>query len=390
MALVAYGSDSDVSDSETAAPTPSSIKPTPEPKTSKPSTKPSFKKVVDRSNPHKIRVDLPSLSQAPDEDTPEDGPPSKKPRIGDSGMGFNSFLPAPKNRAKPLGRGVSLKTGAEPAFSRESTMSQLPSRSDGTIPTAAHSDSQQVGSTTSEATASEASKEVKLVGKATMFRPLSVANKKKQKAKATTVAQARRAATNIQTAPTGREPGTGAVQETKPKKVSLFSFASEEAESSHVPDPVQDAGYTPLLYTESRPDGTVAEEVPEDLHNGSTTHQQANAPEGGPQSLNQIASDLNLSESARRQLFGRQKGKPGSSAAAASVLNFNTDQEYAANEVLRAAGETVQHNPVKAIAPGKHSLKQLVNAASSQREALEESFATNKRNKREAGGRYGW
>jgi hypothetical protein len=66
------------------------------------------------------------------------------------------------------------------------------------------------------------------------------------------------------------------------------------------------------------------------------------------------------------------------------------DKEYAANEELRAKGETVQHNPVRAIAPGKHSLRQLVNAASSQQDALEEKFMTSKRNKKEAGSKYGW
>ena len=51
---------------------------------------------------------------------------------------------------------------------------------------------------------------------------------------------------------------------------------------------------------------------------------------------------------------------------------------------------SVQHNPVRPIAPGKHTLQQLVNVASNQREALEESFATGRRNKKEAGAKYGW
>ena len=37
---------------------------------------------------------------------------------------------------------------------------------------------------------------------------------------------------------------------------------------------------------------------------------------------------------------------------------------------------------------GKHSLKQLVNAASNQREALEEHFAKGKSNRKDAGARY--
>ena len=105
------------------------------------------------------------------------------------------------------------------------------------------------------------------------------------------------------------------------------------------------------------------------------------------QSLDDIAGDLNLSAAERRQLFGRQKGGMKS---ATNVINFNTDKEYLHNEELRAAGETVTHNPVRAIAPGKHSLKQLVNAAQTQKDALEESFAKGRNNRKEAGSRYGW
>ena len=108
----------------------------------------------------------------------------------------------------------------------------------------------------------------------------------------------------------------------------------------------------------------------------------------GAQSLNNIASDLNLSAAERRQLFGRQKGR--AIPQATKIINFNTDEEYRHNEELRATGEQVMHNPVRAIAPGKHSLKQLVNAAANQKEALEESFAKGKSNRAEASSRYGW
>jgi hypothetical protein len=102
--------------------------------------------------------------------------------------------------------------------------------------------------------------------------------------------------------------------------------------------------------------------------------------------LDYIADDLNLSRSQRRQLFGRN-ADPSSS----KILHFNTDAEYAANqEMAHKELAAAQHNPVRAIAPGKHTLQQLVNAASTQKEALEESFASGKRNKKEAGAKYGW
>jgi hypothetical protein len=75
---------------------------------------------------------------------------------------------------------------------------------------------------------------------------------------------------------------------------------------------------------------------------------------------------------------------------AINLVNFNTDQEYAHNEELRASGETIQHNPLRTVQPGKHSLRQLVSAASTQKDALEESWAAGRRNKKEAGNKYGW
>jgi hypothetical protein len=103
-----------------------------------------------------------------------------------------------------------------------------------------------------------------------------------------------------------------------------------------------------------------------------------------PQTLSSVASELQLDEATRRQLFGRQSDEQ------IKLVNFNTDQEYTANEELRASGDTVLHNPLRAIQPGKHSLRQLLDAATSQKDALEESWATGKRNKKEAGNKYGW
>jgi len=132
-----------------------------------------------------------------------------------------------------------------------------------------------------------------------------------------------------------------------------------------------------------------------DKHIPAITHTVSRSMASTPsaiQSLDDIAGDLKLSAAERRQLFGRQKGGGANEAirSATKIINFNTDKEYLHNEELRAAGEQVVHNPVRAIAPGKHSLKQLVNAAQSQKEALEESFAKGKSNRAEASSRYGW
>ena len=124
MNLIAY-SDSE-SDGEAPAPAPA----------------PKFApKIVDRSNPGRIKLNLPGASSIPAEkdDIESEAPPAKKPRMGGGGLsGFNSMLPAPKKAnvkapaaspapgsrglGKGLGAGVNLRTGAEPAFKREPRM----------------------------------------------------------------------------------------------------------------------------------------------------------------------------------------------------------------------------------------------------------------------------
>lgn len=396
MVLVSY-SDSEGSDSE---PSPNSQS------TSKPSTynlgKPNFKKVVDPSNRHKIRVTLPEPSNR-GEDNEEQGPPTKKVKSGVGAFsGFNSFLPAPKRDAatnrKPtdgLNRGVSLKTAATPAFSRQpiptfetihdgevralETVDENSTDGVSTHLTLPQGDISEEG-----VTKAQASKK----GNITMFKPLSVARKpKKNKIIAVDGFMVKDAAATT----------PGRIVEPA-KKASLFSTGDGDhvqvgCSSTH-------GEYRPMLYepasaktlkdqTSHAASNPYASYTDEGGGQATWTEDKIQTPDSGPemsQSLDDIAADLNLSASAKRQLLGRNKANQSS----INVVNFDTDREYAANELLRLAGEQAQHNPVRAIAPGKHSLKQLVNAASNQRDALEEHFASGRRNKKEAGSKYGW
>lgn len=414
MVLVSY-SDSETSDTETApAPAPAPKEPL------KPTTtsKPAFQKVVDRSNPHKIRVTLPSTATASavaTDDIEQEAPPAKS-ADGRRGLRRLQFLlPAPKRTqaiakstadgageskrglGRGLGSGVSLKTGAAPGFSREpmpeAETSLEDSKETGFVESATSEAMPLAGNAAAQAEGQDGAPEVKLVGKPMMFKPLSVARKPQKKKKPAP------AVSTGSSAITATDPTILAAQPAPAPKprASLFSISQEETTA---PTPTSNGEYTPLIYT-AETSVTTSDSLyaPEALAD-STDEPEAAPPatsatstpaNPGAQSLDAIASDLNLSASARRQLFGRAAGKASAqTASAVNVLNFNTDAEYAANEALRAAGETVQHNPVRAIAPGKHSLKQLVSAASTQREALEEHFATGKRNKREAGSKYGW
>ncbi|KAE8362836.1 mitotic checkpoint regulator, MAD2B-interacting-domain-containing protein [Aspergillus caelatus] len=411
MALVSY-SDSEASDSEPETTT----KPTPQTTTTtKPTSTAAQKpKLVDSSNPRKIRV---ALDLKPEETKDnDDGPARKKAKLGGGGAftGFNSFLPAPKRAAAPAaaekkgavgaGRKVfSLKTGAAPGFDRgldeesrnEWAMEQAGSSTpggagdddDGTIPKAGslRDDGGEGG------LQMEKPEEVKLKGNPMMFKPLSVARGTQKKKKVTSSKPVETAAEVSQSVkdPVSEQSKPAAstsvpVQPPAPKpKVSLFSLGSSESATSAVPGlRAQSATYESLVYTADTDASEAGPEVEREPQVPAVSSEPATT-----QTLDNIADDLNLSRSQRRHLFGRN-----TDASKSRILHFNTDKEYIANQEMAHQTDmaALQHNPVRAIAPGKHTLQQLVNAASSQREALEESFASGRRNKKEAGSRYGW
>ncbi|KAI9762203.1 MAG: hypothetical protein M4579_000526 [Chaenotheca gracillima] len=404
MALVSY-SDSESSDAEEIASPPASSKPT-----TTSSSKSAFQKVVDRSNPHKIRVSLPQNARETDENG-ADEPPAKRARTAGAGAfsGFSSMLPAPKkigqlgmsgglgsNKAG-FARGASLKTGAAPGFSRDTPSQDTEAGDVGEGGSSMPRDFTTGGPDVGQALSPERGNQVqppengdfprKSLSKSTMFKPLSVA-RKPQKPKKTISSSADKSPVPTQ--------GLSPQQSAKPtKKVSLFSLGGEESvhgsSTTH-----QDHGvyepmvYSPLQQEEAPGKASLAPEAYKDASHNPKAPPQSQ--DDDPNSLRSIANDLNLDPAAMRQLLGRKSKGSGADdlPSAIQIKNFNTDAEYASNEALRAAGETVQHNPVRSIAPGKHNLRQLVNAVSTQKDALEEEFAKGKRNKKEAGGRYGW
>lgn len=390
MALVDY-SGSESSDGEEK----STAKQTTKPKVS--SNKPAFQKVVDRADPHKIRVNLIEASKPIPVDD-ESARASKRVKLGSGAMsGFNALLPTPKRATAPnggvslggarkggLGSGVNLRTGATPGFSREPEpnaplVDEVHTEKDeNTTHDRVQNDVAEIstGDLAAPGLSNEGpTEETKPKGKVTMFKPLSVARKPQKK----------KPPLHYSGDVKSEASGTTAQPKSRPK-VSLFSTGETEDISR---DGTEKRGaYQPMVYHSSAPDPTPNFETPE-THNTEDT--SASNPtiatnDAPPQSLDTIASDLNLSKSAKRQLLGRQKNN----ASAVNIVNFNTDEEYQANEDIRKSGEQIQHNAVRSIAPGKHSLKQLVNMGTGQADALEESFASGRRNRSEAGSKYGW
>ena len=372
MNLVPY-SDSEGSENEASAPSKS------DPKPIQPPSKPAFTKIIDRSNQSKSKIKInlskPTLSER--EDIEEEARPAKKQKTGAGFLGGLSLPPA-KNIKRPpsngLGSGVSLKTGPAPAFSRDaapvSSYDEFGRRENGT-------DENGTAETGAADDSVAQEKEFKPVGNVTRFKPLSVARSKQGQKKAVAGGSAvtAKASSKASPAATSHAPSKS--------KVSLFSMKQEEAPTAKT---TTSSGYKPILFEPEQAPPPADEDTDANAENPPITSATSST---APKTVNELASSLNLTASERRQLFGRNAAK-GGIPDTIRITNFNLDAEYDANEEMRAKGETVKHNPVRSIAPGKHSLRQLVNAASTQKDALEESFASGKRNKKEGGMKYGW
>ena len=212
------------------------------------------------------------------------------------------------------------------------------------------------------------------MGKATTFKPLSVRAGKKKKKKKPAAATVVPAGVNDGDA-NGRgskqtvvEIGKAMVQEepapppSKPK-TSLFSLAPAEQTDAETQSTTNT--YEALI-TAPQPTET----------SNPATNTPPHPADPQPSSLHSLTQGFNLTPAQRRQIFGRnaKRGKEGD-ASNINMTHFDTSAEYAANEIIRHSSETIQHKAVKAVAPGKHSLQQLVNNARSQQENLEDKWA---------------
>ncbi|KAI1143861.1 mitotic checkpoint regulator, MAD2B-interacting-domain-containing protein [Hypoxylon sp. FL0543] len=411
----------DYSDSESDSETLTKPAPAPPAPTSTAGSKKAFQKVVDRAKPGKILVHLPQSSSGRDVSNTAEGsdepPPPKRAKVtgrgGGAFSGFNALLPPPKNIGKPAvasssGKptprpGINLKTGAAPGFSRETNGEGDGGAND----TATGSeDAEPQAKQPSIPAEQKPAEEVKLVGKPLMFKPLSVSRKPGKKAAAKSAAKPKAATTpapapqqatsQASEAPQAKGAEKEAGPPPKKQKISLFSISDDPAGETQDDAPSSNGLYEPMFGTEDSAtdefaayDAQYATTIPSSSSNtaappAATTHATTNA-----ESLDAIAASMNLSAAARRELFGRSGD--ASALSSSRIVNFDTDREYAHNEMLRASGQLQPtYNPVRAIAPGKHNLRQLVNQVQNQRDALEESFAKGKSNRNEAGSKYGW
>ncbi|KAK5108751.1 hypothetical protein LTR62_007811 [Meristemomyces frigidus] len=366
MALVAY-SDSEGSDNEASIVTSKSKSSAPKPSL--------FKKLESR----KIQVELPTTrpeSGGAVADDAADQPPAKRAKTAGAFGGFNSLLPAPKRvaaQSSGLKKGVSLRTSSEAAFSRAAPLAVAEAYNEelGSGEYDEYGDRAQVVPTEKVGgdTLGLMSTEVKITGRSTRFRPLSVANGRKKKVV--------------------KKPVVAGDRLTASRAVVSEAEAVETAESTAPIVKVKKSLFS--VQEDGVPVDTPAEDEMEDIAtdasmpNHDELNESATFSAPAPNSLEAVAADLNLTSAQRRQLFGRQ-GKNGTT----NIAHFNMDAEYANNEQIRQSGESVAHKAVKAVAPGKHSLQQLVNNARSNQDSIEDKWAEGRRNRSEGGSKYGW
>ncbi|EPE07358.1 stress activated map kinase interacting [Ophiostoma piceae UAMH 11346] len=422
MGLVDYNSDSD-SGSDVEAPAPSAATSS----TSTSAAKKPFQKLVDRANPGKILVNLPTAAAdakaAGGDAEGDDGRPAKRAKVGGGGgrfSGFGSFLPPPKktpaaaaastaasaskettdspspsslaspsSTSAPKRSAVNLKTSSEAAFARRGDDSVL-----GDLSTpASFIQSLPPPKAPSIPRDQKAAGDVKLVGNPLMFMPLSVSRKPVKKKAAAAPARSTTASASAASAGTKRtaEEDTASASAMLPplekkKKVSLFSIGVDEP--VHQPEGEEETEGEAQA-TETDYSSTYGA-VPAAYGYEYGTAEAAAVEHPESSSLDAFANDMQLSAKERRELFGRT----GAAKSAQISATFNMDKEYRQNEQMRQSGEAdaqlQARNKVRTVMPGKHSLKQLVDAVHTQKDALEETFAKNRASQRESGGRYGW
>ncbi|EPS38158.1 hypothetical protein H072_8031 [Dactylellina haptotyla CBS 200.50] len=389
MALVSY-SDSEGSDTESPAPAPSL--PLPKAKSSLSSFLPppsKKRKLVDESNPgastsassgpRKIKIELPKITPLEDD---EPSFSSSRPKIGKStGAGMLSFLPAPK------------KTGADAVKAAQEAEKEEKGKPDST-------DVNTNGITGASAPRMLGGgiKKMEYAGTG-MDTHLPTVEDDPEEASVTPTPPPQ-----TETKPSGpvqgraiqpffRKPATkkkansaAAPAKVEDKKVSLFSLGSALNEKPLGASAVSTGEYKPMIIDDNP--APAVEDIPMEGQTyeqveDTQTYQQ---PIQGPQTYQSISEEIGMDEASMRMFMGR-RGRN----AEIKLMDFNVDQEYEKNEAARAAGELApEKNVVRSIKPGKHQLTSLLNAAQSQRTALEESFAQGRRNKKEAGSKYGW
>lgn len=335
--LVDY-SDSDQSGDETPAPA-QADQAKEEQKQPPAASKSTVPKLVDGTNPAKITVNI-SAPAAKHAIEPE-APPAKKQKTSGGGGGIfanmKNALPAPKKTGnlpvkRGLGSGVSLKTGADRAFSKErvtveSTAPAEESRANGTADTTKHEEKESTERKADDNMPAWKKPDYNPWNNVPLFKPQAVLQAEAKKKKKV-AAKAPAAAAAAGSAPATSSLAISASETTSKPNVAFNLGLTPQFEPDNKPPPAK-AGYEPMFHKPAEPQGTT-DRAAQNLPSAPAHPSKPPDPHG--------LDSLNLSASDRRVLFGR-KGKVPEGI---DFKTFNVDEQYAANQEFARSGEAVQ------------------------------------------------
>lgn len=202
----------------------------------------------------------------------------------------------------------------------------------------------------------------------------------------------------------------GQFSSAKPEKQSLFSIpdvSRSSIQKNHVQESVT---YQPMLASESRPapEHVIAatdhdrfdrkdedEEETEEAEELSFVHPSDQFIYDPNKDYSLTAEDPSTANSLRphetSQDSSRRRDRRGDQIGPQAIMQeYDVNQQYLINQSLLESGETgAESAPVRFVGTGKHQLGTLLNLAHSQRDSLEESFATQRRAMRDAKAKYG-
>ncbi|KAF8910965.1 mitotic checkpoint regulator, MAD2B-interacting-domain-containing protein [Gymnopilus junonius] len=361
LGIEEYGSDSDSDEAVPPKQQPTSAKST---KATRP--------------PKKITISLPAISSSKDEDAEEDRP-SKKRKIGAGSSSLLSILPAPKekNPAPQIQRVLGAASG--PGLNFHST----PRTHDFTVPATSDEDNTTLSETAEETNSSS-----------TLFRPTSLGKGKKN----VSVEE-----NNI------NQPLPSQVPPTATPPVDFFSLGSTKSSLSALSgisastSSLPSLSSAPDLPTFNAPEPTPTDPYPGyyQLPSGSWA---AYDPEYYAKFMKKWESEYNAHVRALEK--GTIKGFEGLKDASVEEVNALKEMERAKKEIqdreakkaiTQGAGGgpaaprmNINASKMTGIARSRHQLSTLLKEAYENREALEERIAQGKRNRKEAGNKYGF
>lgn len=367
--LVDYSSSSESEGEEEQAPVVAPVKaPAPAP----------ARKIIVAAKPASTETDKQAAAPAalaPDQSVSVFGKPS-----------IASFLPAPKHRKKvvatPASNGSVTSTGAglriEHALSSKTRTLGGGIKNtffDGEV-SMAEGGAVEGSAAAGAAPVQPPAKRVKLVPAAVLAREAKAAKLARLgKSASPSPSPSSIPASAASSAPLPEPQTVAAPAQAKPKSQlpSLFTMSASQGNAMVGPAaaPESERPYEPIMLERAEPESEDDEDQPQ-------------APIQAPdQDTSTPSPSIDLS--------AHERGRHAAPGSSVPVVDFSVSDFYASNLALKAQGALAENKrPVQAVGGGRHQLSSLLRSAQTNQEGLAQMHAEHRKNKREAGSKYGF